>query len=128
MKRLGEVNDSLPDLFTGILIFGLLAELVPVWFVNDKAGYTIGLVIGIISALFVAWHMAWTLDKAFSYDEETATRQLQKGSALRYGAQLVVLGILMVTGFGNPLAAFLGMWGLKVSAYLSPFTHKLFRR
>lgn len=128
MKRLREVNDSLPDLFAGILIFGLLAELIPVWFVSDKTGYTIGLVIGIISALFVAWHMAWTLDKAFSYDEETATRQLQKGSALRYGAQLVVLGILMVTGFGNPLAAFLGMWGLKVSAYLSPFTHKLFRR
>ncbi len=128
MKRLREVNDSLPDLFTGILIFGLLAELVPVWFVNDKLGYTIGLVIGIISALFVAWHMAWTLDKAFSYDEETATRKQQKGSALRYGAQLVVLGILIVTGFGNPLAAFLGMWSLKVSAYLSPFTHKLFRR
>lgn len=128
MKRLREVNDSLPDLLTGILIFGLLAELVPVWFINDKAGYTIGLLIGIVTAMFAAWHMAWSLDKAFDYEEETATRKLQKGSALRYGVQLVVLGILMVTGLANPLAAFLGMWSLKVSAYLSPFTHKLFRR
>lgn len=128
MKKLREVNDSLPDLFAGILIFGLLAEMIPVWFVNDKAGYTIGLVIGIISALLAAWHMAWTLDKAFDYDEETATKQLQKGSALRYGGQLLILGVLMVTGAANPLAAFLGMWSLKVSAYLSPLTHKLFRR
>lgn len=128
MKKLREVNDSLPDLFVGILIFGLLAEMIPIWFVNDKAGYTIGLIIGIMSALFAAWHMAWTLDKAFNYDEETATRKLQKNSVLRYGVQLVILGVLMVTGFANPLAAFLGMWGLKVSAYLSPFTHKLFRR
>lgn len=128
MKRLREVNDSLPDLLTGILIFGLLAELVPVWFIDDKAGYTIGLLIGIVTAMFAAWHMAWSLDKAFDYEEETATRKLQKGSALRYGVQLVVLGVLMVTGLANPLAAFLGMWSLKVSAYLSPFTHKLFRR
>lgn len=128
MKRLREVNDSLPDLLTGILIFGLLAELVPVWFINDKAGYTIGLLIGIVTAMLAAWHMAWSLDKAFDYEEETATRKLLKGSALRYGVQLVVLGILIVTGLANPLAAFLGMWSLKVSAYLSPFTHKLFRR
>lgn len=128
MRRLREVNDSLPDLLTGILIFGLLAELVPVWFINDKAGYTIGLLIGIVTAMFVAWHMAWSLDKAFDYEEETATRKLEKGSALRYGVQLVVLGVLIVTGLANPLAAFLGMWSLKVSAYLSPFTHKLFRR
>lgn len=128
MKKPEEINNSLPDLFTGILFFGALAELIPVWFVNDKAGYTIGLLIGIVTAIFVAWQMAWSLDKAFDYDEETATKRLQKNSALRYGVQLVVLGILMVTGLGNPLSAFLGMWSLKVAAYAAPITHKLFRR
>lgn len=128
MKKPGEINSSLPDLFAGILIFGVLAEIIPVWFVNDKAGYTIGLLIGIMTAMFVAWQMAWSLDKAFDYDEGTATKSLQKNSALRYGVQLVVLGILMITGLGNPLSAFFGMWSLKVAAYTAPFTHKLFRR
>lgn len=128
MKKPGEINSSLPDLFAGILIFGVLAEIILVWFVNDKAGYTIGLLIGIMTAMFVAWQMAWSLDKAFDYDEGTATKSLQKNSALRYGVQLVVLGILMITGLGNPLSAFLGMWSLKVAAYTAPFTHKLFRR
>ncbi len=128
MKKPGEINSSLPDLLTGILIFGAVAEFIPVWFVNDKAGYTIGLTIGIVTAMFVAWQMAWSLDRAFGYDEETATKRLQKNSALRYGIQLVVLGILMITEAGNPLSAFLGMWSLKVAAYTAPFTHKLFRR
>ncbi len=128
MKKPGEINSSLPDLFAGILIFGALAEIIPVWFVNDKAGYTIGLLIGIVTAMFVAWHMAWSLDRAFEFDEGTATKRLQKNSALRYGVQLIVLGILIITEAGNPLSAFLGMWSLKVAAYTAPFTHKLFRR
>ena len=128
MKKPGEINSSLPDLFAGILIFGALAEIIPVWFVNDKAGYTIGLLIGIVTAMFVAWHMAWSLDRAFEFDEGTATKRLQKNSALRYGVQLIVLGILIITEAGNPLSAFLGMWRLKVAAYTAPFTHKLFRR
>lgn len=128
MRKLKEINDSLPDLIFGVLIFGFLAEIIPIWFVTDKAGYTIGLLIGVLAAVFAAWHMAWTMDKAFDCDEGTATKQLQKNSALRYGVQLIVLGILIATEIGNPIAAFIGMWGLKVSAYLSPFTHKLFRR
>lgn len=128
MKKPGEINSSLPDLFAGILIFGALAEIIPVWFVNDKAGYTIGLLIGIVTAMFVAWHMAWSLNRAFEFDEGTATKRLQKNSALRYGVQLIVLGILIITEAGNPLSAFLGMWSLKVAAYMAPFTHKLFRR
>lgn len=128
MKKPGEINSSLPDLFAGILIFGALAELIPVWFVNDKAGYTIGLLIGIVTAMFVAWHMAWSLDRAFDLDDGTATKRLQKNSAVRYGVQLIVLGILIITEAGNPLSAFLGMWSLKVAAYTAPFTHKLFRR
>ena len=33
-----------------------------------------------------------------------------------------------LSGIGNPVVAFLGIMGLKVAAYLQPFTHKLFRR
>ncbi|MGN0133039.1 MAG: ATP synthase subunit I [Lachnospiraceae bacterium] len=128
MRKLRDINDSLPALFLGILAFGFLAEIIPIWFVDDKTGYTVGLLAGIATALFAAWHMAWTLDKAFGLDEGTATKQMQKNSALRYGVQLIVLGVLMITGIGNPLSAILGMIGLKVSAYLAPFTDKLFRR
>lgn len=128
MKRLSEINESLPDLMFGIVVFGIAAELLPIWFIEDKIGYSIGLLIGVISALFSAWHMAYTLDRAIDYDEAAATKQMQKGTALRYGIQLILIGILGVTGIGSPIAAFIGMLTLKVSAYAAPFTHKILRR
>lgn len=128
MKRLSEINESLPDLMFGIVAFGIAAELLPIWFVEDKTGYSIGLFIGVISALFSAWHMAYILGRAIDYDEAAATKQMQKGTALRYGIQLILIGILGVTGIGSPIAAFIGMFTLKVSAYAAPFTHKILRR
>lgn len=128
MRKLKDINESLPELLIGIVVFGLLVEFVPVWFVEDKLGYTIGTIAGVLTALAVAFHMAWSLDKSFDYDEGGAVKHMQKNSALRYGGQLIVLGVLMVTGWGNPISAFFGMFGLKVSAYIAPLTHKLFRR
>ena len=42
MKRL---NQALPGLVLGILLYGVLVELIGVWFVNDKVRYTSGLLI-----------------------------------------------------------------------------------
>lgn len=128
MKKLKDINEALPALVIGILLFGLLVEFIPVWFAKDWVNYTIGTLCGVITAVAMAIHMAWSLDKSFDYDEEGAVKQMRKSSMLRYGIQLIVLGVLILTGWGNPIAAFFGMFGLKVSAYISPFTHKIIRR
>lgn len=128
MKRLKDINNSLPALLLGILVFGFFAEIIPIWFVEDKLGYSVGLLAGVICALFAAWHMAWTLDRTLGDVGKSAEKSAQIGGVLRYGICLLVLMILVFTGIGNPIAAVLGMFGLKVSAYLAPFTNKLFRR
>lgn len=128
MKQLFKINDALPDLIIGICIYGILAELIPIWFLEQKLYYSVGLLIGLLAAAFSAWHMAYSINKAVDYDESTATKQMQTGSAVRYGFLLIVLGILMIINFASPIAAFIGMMSLKVSAYLAPFTHKLIRR
>lgn len=128
MNKFFKINESLPDLLVGILVFGIFAELLPVWFLERKLYYSIGLLIGLFVAALSAWHMAYSIDNAVGYDEGTATKQMQKGSSLRYGFWLITLGVLIIFDFASPIAAFVGMISLKVSAYLSPFTHKLFRR
>ena len=41
------INEALPGLLLGILFYGILVELIGVWFVEDKWAYSIGLAIGI---------------------------------------------------------------------------------
>ena len=128
MKKIFRGNDALPDLVIGIVIFGIIALIIPIFFVQQKLYYALGLLIGLCCAVFSDCHMPKGIAQAVDYDEGTATRRMQKGSAFRYGVELVVLGILMIFNFASPIAAFIGMISLKVSAYLAPFTHKLFRR
>ena len=54
LKRL---NDALPELVLGIILYGIVVELAGVWFVTDKLRYTTGLVIGI--ALQWEWQSTW---------------------------------------------------------------------
>ena len=69
-----------------------------------------------------------SIDKALDLDENSAGKKLQMQSIIRYVGIVMVMGITMVNGFTNPLAAFLGIMGLKVAAYMQPFTHKLIIR
>ena len=60
LKRL---NDALPELVLGIIVYGIVVELAGVWFVTDKLRYTTGLVIGI--ALAVGMHRQRSLLSRF---------------------------------------------------------------
>ena len=125
LKRL---NDALPGLIAGIILYGVLVEVIGVWFAEDKLRYTTGLLIGIALACGMAVHMAWSLNMALDLGESGAVKKMQLHNLLRYGIVVVVIFALWLSGIGNPVVAFLGIMGLKVAAYLQPFTHKLFRR
>jgi hypothetical protein len=72
--------------------------------------------------------MAWSLDRALDMEEGDAVKKMQLHNILRYGVVVVVFFLLLYSGLGNPIVAFLGVMGLKVAAYIQPITHKFFRR
>ena len=72
--------------------------------------------------------MYHSLDRALDLDAGSASKKIQVQSIIRYVFIVIIMGITMVNGYTNPLAAFLGIMGLKVAAYLQPFTHKLIIR
>lgn len=123
LKRL---NDALPGLVLGILIYGVLVELIGVWFVSDKLRFTTGLAIGIALACGMAINIAVVLQDAIDiYGESRAQARIIAKSILRYVVVVVVFFVMMKWNIGNLFAAFIGVLGLKVSAYLQPFAHKL---
>lgn len=122
-----KINETLKELLLGILAFGVLCQAAGIWFVKDKAGYSLGLWIGTGLALLAAVHMWRSLDRGLELGTD-ATGYMVKQNMVRYGVLIVAYGVLCVTEIGNPLAAFLGIMGLKAGAYLQPFTHKLLNK
>ena len=123
---LRRINDALPGLVLGIVLYGVLVELAGVWFVDDKLGYTIGLWYGIAIAIGMAINLATVILDSVTLDGgKNANRRIIAKSILRYVVVVILFFILGYFHLGNLITAFLGVMGLKVSAYLQPVGMKL---
>ncbi|MGN1146951.1 MAG: ATP synthase subunit I [Lachnospiraceae bacterium] len=127
--RLKRIDRTLLELWTGILLFGILCQcVVALPFPIDRIKYAIGLWTGILVAVLSAFHMWFSLNRAFGYDEKTASRKLAGGYVIRYLVTAAFLLLLYFTDAGYVLAGFLGVMGLKAGAFVQPLTHKFFNR
>lgn len=120
MKRL---NQALPMLVLGILAYGLLVELIGVWFVDDKIRYTTGLIIGIACAIGLAIHIAMIIEESVRIGEGHE-KLLSFKSVMRYLVLCVVMIVMSYFKLGNMFTAIIGILGLKVSAYAQPLLNK----
>lgn len=127
-SRISKINTALPLLLVGIVLFGALCQIAGIFLVSDKADYSIGLWIGVLTAVCMAFHMAVSLNSVVERDVKRAQAAATVNNIIRYLIAIVVLAILALTRIGSPLAAFAGIMGLKVSAYMQPFLVKLFHR
>jgi hypothetical protein len=123
IKAMRRLNQALPELVLGICIYGIAVELIGVWFVIDKLRYTTGLLIGLGLAIFMSVHIAMVIENAVACGGES-TKMLAAKSVLRYLVVTVVLVVMMVTKAGSLIPAFIGILGLKASAYAQPLLHK----
>lgn len=121
-------NETLLEIWAGILIFGIVFQVTIVWFLKDKTGYSLGLWLGILASCATTLHLSVSLDKALDYNEGGAKKHMVIQNLVRYFVLIIFLGLLMITDFANPLAAFLGLMGVKAGAYLQPLLHKVIGR
>jgi len=124
IEKIRTWNRTLLELEGGIILFGVVCQLAGVWFFENKADYSLGLWLGIFIALWAGAHMAHVLERAFSGPEDEVTKRVARGSVIRYVAIVLAYGAVVLSGTGNPVMAFIGLMGLKVAAYIQPFTHK----
>ena len=124
IKRLKKLNRALPNLLAGIIGYGLIVFGAGLIFAPDKISFSTGLGIGIACAVFMAYHMAATIEDAVSLrDEKQARNKSVSGSVARFGIVLIVFFVMMYFKIGSLVAAFLGIMGLKVSAYIQRLFH-----
>lgn len=123
---LRRLNKALPGLVLGIIIYGILLQFTGMWLVEDKIRYSTGLWIGIGCALFMAIHMAMSIEDAVSIGTENGAKKKTIASAMfRYVIVLLVFAVMCYFNLGMILPAFFGVLGLKISAYVQPLFYRL---
>lgn len=119
-----KINPTTFDLCLGIVLYGIVFEIILLIF-SRKPAYSIGLWIGIVLAVVGSIHMWWSLDRSLDMVQKDATRQVTTNNIIRYFVAVMVLVLLVYTDFANPIFAFCGYMGMKVSAYMNPFVRKI---
>lgn len=112
------------ELIFGIVLFGILTEVVILLALDDKLFYTIGLIVGVICAIFMTFHMNSSMEDALDLDEINAGKHLKKSYGLRTMVVLLMMFLVYYTKVGSIITMFIGVMGLKVGAYIQPFTSK----
>ena len=121
-------NSTLRELILGAAVYCILWEAALLIFADRKLYCSVGLVLGFVICLVLAVSMAGSIAVAVTLDEKGAKAFTQRKAAIRYLLACAVIILLAVTGFGSPLTCFAGLMGLKVGAYIQPFTHRLIEK
>ncbi|MCM1105325.1 MAG: hypothetical protein NC355_00125 [Blautia sp.] len=123
---LKRINDALPGLVGGILLYGVCLQLTGVWFASDRLAYSVGLWFGAAVAVGLAVHIATVIyDSVTLGDGKNASRRIIAQSVLRYAVVAILFLLYGYFELGSLLMAFIGVLGLKVSAYLQPLFEKI---
>ncbi len=121
MKR----NTTLAELLVGIAAVGVLAQLIILLVSRGHLQNAVGLWAGVLMAGGMAIHMSRTIYEAVDLGAENATKYMQRASVTRIGVVVIAMAILIYFKIGNPITLIVGLFTLKISAYLQPFIHKL---
>lgn len=122
-KKIGKINPTVIDLVIGILIYGIFLEIIGMIFVENRVSYTLGLLLGLFAAVLLVIHMYTTLDRALDMDSKSASSYIQKRSFLRALVMLATVALGMIFQQISFFAIVIGILGLKISAFLQPFTN-----
>ncbi len=122
MKALKRKNEALPGLVMGIIGYGLVVLGIGIIFAPDRVQFASGLAIGLGCAIFMAVHIASVLNDALL--PGGSTRMLAAKSVMRYIVVAAVFFAMTYFKLGNFIAAFIGIMGLKVSAYIQQFKRR----
>ncbi len=131
-----KINPTMVELIYGILAYGIVVLILMAVLelglgiiekiFDDRFIFVItGFLIGISVSLILVVMMTRTIENIVSGGGYGATKQSVIGSIIRSVIVIATIVLLLVTHIGNVFSMLFGLFGLKLSAYLQPITHKI---
>ena len=124
IDRIKELNEVLPEVFLVDLLYLLAGELVIWFFVPNKQMCAVGFLMGVIYSIFASVHMSLRIRKIV-YGHANESKTMLIGYFIRLAVMLILFTVLYLLHIGDLLCALIGMFSMKVSAYLQPLTNKI---
>ena len=121
-------DSTLAEVLTGIIVVGIVEQMVCLLFFDNHIYNTVGLWSGIALGIGMVIHMQRTLEDGLDLRGEMAARYIKKASMTRMLAACVWISIILFLNWGNPLTLLAGILALKAAVYLQPVMHKWFQR
>lgn len=120
-------NETLKEMLIGILLGGVI--LIGCFFMFSKTPvyYSVGLLFGIAGAVFMACHMAITIEDAVLLNEKDAISYIRKMTYIRYGVACILVVLVGVTNIGSAVFSVFGLLLLKMGAYMQPLVHRILK-
>lgn len=119
-----KIDATLFDLCLGIFLYGIVCQIVILFFSHGPE-LSIGLWVGIVLGIAGSIHMWWALDRSLDMASKDATKTVGTQSIVRYFVLVIVVFVLAAAGIANPITAILGYMGMKIGAYIQPFTRRI---
>ena len=134
-----KINPTMVSLIVLELIYGLLGIVIisGLHFVfgvaerifGDKYIYIIiGFLIGILMSIILVMLMARTVENMLSIGDSGAVKEGVIGALIRAAIVIAVIVLLLVTHVGNVISMLIGLFGLKLSAYIQPIADKYIKK
>lgn len=121
-----QAKQTLKELMAGLAVWGAAVLAILMIVSRHRLAVACGLILGLAVAAWLLWHMYHHLDIALDLDERHAGRHMQASSMKRFLVMAVVLAVTMTQyRYVHPIGTVLGMFGMKISAFMQPKIHKL---
>ena len=121
-------DNTLSEMLVGIILWGLIVQIVLLVGFKDYLYNAIGLWSGIAIAAGMAIHMKRSIEDILDLPGPYAAQDYRGGFAKRMSMAALVIIVVFYFELGNPLSLLAGIFSLKISAYTQPYMHKLFQK
>ena len=118
-------NKILLELLIGIVLMGILIQIICIVVSKDYLYNAIGLWSGVAIACFMAIHMKRSIEDVLDLGEEGGVKRMRSTYLVRMTIVAIVMGVVIYFNLGNPITLLFGALTLKIAAYLQPYMHKL---
>ena len=114
LEKIKELNEALPEVLLVDLLYLVIGEIVILVCFSDIL-YATGFLAGVLYSVFSSFQMSFKIRKVVYL----------LGYFIRLAVMFILFAALYIFNLGNLVCALIGMFAMKVSAYLQPFTHRL---